>query len=290
MASPLARQVAAVRPQTTMEVTFDFCGRSPGSNFFVSLAGLQRTPSRSSPRFFFFRPDQRKTRAAGARSQELFTLSRHRNCAASLEPPFLASAVSIFTLLLQSLRSPETSRSCYKTFCDGLGFFLLLLLFLSLLLRKPVLKKRLSKFYTAIRRPANATPVGLMWQTPFTPTVVQPSCLCLRWGKTGFGRNYTTVQTQQDWVTQACRWTLSHVCCCNAQVVEEQQFGSSVESHFLVEKGSETIINIMKPETKRDLIQCFYVGSVLLLNCNRPNKVKTGLKTLGLVSTCLRRC
>lgn len=141
MASPLARQVAAVRPQTTMEVTFDFCGRSPGSNFFVSLAGLQRTPSRSSPRFFFFRPDQRKTRAAGARSQELFTLSRHRNCAASLEPPFLASAVSIFTLLLQSLRSPETSRSCYKTFCDGLGFFFVVVVVFIVVVTKACFEK-----------------------------------------------------------------------------------------------------------------------------------------------------
>lgn len=110
-------------------------------------------------------------------------------------PPFsfLARATSIFKLLLQSLRSPETKYSCYKTFCDAWGSFVVVVVVV-------VTKARLEKrdFLNSTSRAGNATPVGLMWQTRFTPTVVQPSCLCLRWGKTGFGRNYTTVQTQQD--------------------------------------------------------------------------------------------
>lgn len=82
-----------------------------------------------------------------------------------LRAPFLASTLSIFVLLLQSLRSPETSRSCYKTFCESQRFFFLLLL-LSLMLWKAFffIKVRLSKFYTAVSWAASATPVGLMWE------------------------------------------------------------------------------------------------------------------------------
>lgn len=242
MASPLARQVPAVWPlTTTMEVTRFLRPRAWEQRLCLARRSATRSFRILLWLFLFQTRPEKNNSSGGSRTGIIHAVPPPQLCSSFKAPSFFfARAISIFTLLLQSLRSPETKRSCCKTFCDAWGFFFVVVVVVVVVVTKSGLEK---ETFSILQGCKPGLPMPHLWhwcEKDFLRSLWFSHPVCV----------YAARKLALAEITQQCRhnkteWpkrAVGHFL--TSVAAEEEQAGSSVGSHLLGGKGSETVINI----------------------------------------------